>query len=201
MQTQTHQQFFATGTDLTLKKINSYYAAYWNRVIVLAIAALFALLCFVSAAEPSEAVPMLQVSAIVGVWGTCIGLVFLTISYVYYVLLLYNFWKIIPPDIARTTPCKAAWLFFIPVFNYYWRFVALWGLGRDMNRAFIRRNMPFRAAVSSGLLCSIAMPLAFVSAFVCGEFVGYLIQAVAEISAMVYLVALKNGAIELLKGE
>jgi TPR repeat protein len=134
--------------------------------------------------------------------GGFIGGLFWAISYVYYVLLLYYIWKVIPADIARTTPGKAAYLFFIPLFNYYWRFKALWGLGYDMNTALARRNIQFQTAVSLGLLCCLMMILSLVViAFTGSDVLTYLVLAVAEISGMAYLVSLKKGAMKLLESE
>ena len=47
-------------------------------------------------------------------------------------------WEEIPKDIARTTPRKAAWFSFIPIFNFYWWFVTLFGLAIDMNKTAAR---------------------------------------------------------------
>ena len=54
--------------------------------------------------------------------------------YIWGARLCYLAWEQIPKDIARTTPGKAAWLLFIPIFHLFWIFVAVWGLARDMNK-------------------------------------------------------------------
>ena len=53
-----------------------------------------------------------------------------------------RFWKIIPPDIARCTPEKAAWFSFIPLFNLYWWFIAFRGLAEDINKTASRYGNP-----------------------------------------------------------
>jgi len=54
-------------------------------------------------------------------------------------ILLYQFWHLIQDGKARTTPGKAVGFMFIPLFNFYWFFVAFWGLAKDMN-AYIRNH-------------------------------------------------------------
>lgn len=57
------------------------------------------------------------------------------ISFYFFIVKL---WEEIPTDIARTTPKKAAWYSFIPIFNLYWWFVAFHGLAKDMNKTALR---------------------------------------------------------------
>jgi len=59
-------------------------------------------------------------------------------------ILLYNFWKTIQDGRASTTPGKAIGFLFIPFFNLYWVFRALYGLARDQNR-FIAYHFQGRA--------------------------------------------------------
>lgn len=47
---------------------------------------------------------------------------------------LYRAWKVLQPGGARTTPGKAVGFLFIPLFNLYWVFVALYGWAQDWNR-------------------------------------------------------------------
>lgn len=56
--------------------------------------------------------------------------------------LLYRLWKIIQDGQVRTTPGKAVGFMFIPLFNWYWGFVAIVGLTRDMNTYCASRNIP-----------------------------------------------------------
>ena len=51
---------------------------------------------------------------------------------VFLCMLIYQYWKLIPADNALTTPGKAVGFLFIPGFNFYWGFVALWGLGKAL---------------------------------------------------------------------
>jgi predicted Zn finger-like uncharacterized protein len=48
--------------------------------------------------------------------------------------LLYKMWAVIAAFGGRTTPSKAVWFLFIPYFNLYWIFQAIWGWTKDYNK-------------------------------------------------------------------
>jgi len=100
--------------------------------------------------------------------------------------LLYRLWSVIPKDIARTTPGKAVGFSFIPIFNFYWWFVAFWGLAKDMNKALRQRGIQYRVNENIGLLCCILMPLT-----------AFWIQ----IGLIDFFNSVRNGAIALLEHE
>jgi hypothetical protein len=54
-------------------------------------------------------------------------------------LLLYKAWEVIQDGNARTTPQKAVGFIFIPFYNFYWIFMAWYGLAQDYNRYIARR--------------------------------------------------------------
>jgi len=65
-------------------------------------------------------------------------------------ILLYKSWAAIQDGHARTTPGKAIGLLFVPFFNIYWAFQAIWGLAKDFN-AYIQRNSIPAARLPEGL--------------------------------------------------
>ena len=69
-----------------------------------------------------ESIPFVILGGLIGVY-----------AFVVLAILVYRMWTVIPPDLARTTPGKAVGFLFIPVFNLYWWFVALWGWAQDWN--------------------------------------------------------------------
>ncbi|MFQ5570083.1 MAG: hypothetical protein ACE5G0_10445 [Rhodothermales bacterium] len=69
---------------------------------------------------------------------------------VVFAVLLYKMWASIQDGHARTSPGKAVGFLFIPFFNIYWAFQALWGFARDYN-AFIDRHGLDNPRLSSGL--------------------------------------------------
>jgi|GEM_PF-2494817 len=57
------------------------------------------------------------------------------IAYIlFYFFWVFRLWEEIPWRFARTTPGMAAGLSLIPIFGWYWMFVALGGLYQDMNK-------------------------------------------------------------------
>lgn len=53
--------------------------------------------------------------------------------------LYYRGWKVIQDGHARTTPSRAIGFLFVPFYNAYWIFQAIWGFAKDYN-AFIARH-------------------------------------------------------------
>ena len=53
---------------------------------------------------------------------------------IYSYIILFRAWKVIQAGGARTTPGKAAGLLLIPIFNFYWIFVAYYGWAIDWTR-------------------------------------------------------------------
>jgi hypothetical protein len=66
-----------------------------------------------------------------GILSPLLGIAFLVCYYTY----VNRLWRAIPSELAQTTPGKAAFLMLIPLFNFYWQFVAFLGLYKDMNQA------------------------------------------------------------------
>ena len=62
-----------------------------------------------------------------------IGLFSIIAALVFFYLMLYRFWDLIQDGEARTTPGKGVGFCFIPFYNLYWNFIAVWGLAKDMN--------------------------------------------------------------------
>lgn len=74
-----------------------------------------------------------------------IGVAGLIAAVVLLCLMLYRFWDLIQDGAASTTPGKAVGFLFIPFFNFYWNFIALWGLAKDMNAYNRSRNIQANA--------------------------------------------------------
>jgi hypothetical protein len=53
-------------------------------------------------------------------------------------ILLYKFWKIIQDGFAKTSPGKAVGYSFIPLFNFYWIFIAIGSLAGELNHYILR---------------------------------------------------------------
>jgi hypothetical protein len=60
----------------------------------------------------------------------------------------YSLWKVVPTHVARTTPGKALGFCFIPFFNwFYWNFVSLVGLSKDINETLRQRGIDLQVSV------------------------------------------------------
>jgi len=67
-----------------------------------------------------------------------------------FLILIYRMWQSIQDGHARTTPGKAVGFLFIPFFNLYWMFQALWGFSKDYN-SHVERNQLGVPKLSEGL--------------------------------------------------
>ena len=56
-------------------------------------------------------------------------------------VLLYKAWDALQDGFARTTPGRAVGFLFIPLFNAYWMFEAVWGLAKDYNQLLRRYSL------------------------------------------------------------
>ncbi len=98
------------------------------------------------------------------------GIPFALAAFVLLAVLLYKIWSTLPPESARTSPGKAVGFLFIPLFNFYWYFVALFGWTEDFRRyarerAFAGpRPSPF-VAVAIAVLNLFVTPLSIASGF------------------------------------
>lgn len=69
--------------------------------------------------------------------------------YIFFLMLLSGMWQTVDPHLAQTTPGKAIGFLFIPFFNCYWIFVAIYGLAVDLNKTLRARGAA--PAVSEGM--------------------------------------------------
>ena len=67
-----------------------------------------------------------------------IGLICTAIGATCFFILMYRAWAIIQDGRLRPSPGRAVGFLFIPFFNLYWTWVAIWGLACALNR-FVRR--------------------------------------------------------------
>jgi hypothetical protein len=72
----------------------------------------------------------------------CVGYIPLLFAAVMFYVLLYKAWASIQggPVPVRTTPGKAVGFMFIPLFNIYWMFMAIWGWTQDYNAVVAQKN-------------------------------------------------------------
>jgi len=68
-------------------------------------------------------------------------------------VLTYKAWASIQDGHARTTPGRAVGFAFIPIYNLYWIFQAIWGFAKDYN-SYIARHEVVTARLPEGLFLS-----------------------------------------------
>ncbi|GJM19295.1 MAG: hypothetical protein DHS20C14_15080 [Phycisphaeraceae bacterium] len=81
-------------------------------------------------------------------------------------ILVYRWWRQIQDGFAETSPGKAVGFLFIPMFNYYWIFVAYWGLAKDLDAYTQRYGIEAPSARPGFALATLitALALGFVAA-------------------------------------
>jgi hypothetical protein len=68
---------------------------------------------------------------------------------IFFFVLLYRLWQVVQDGNARTTPEQAVGYAFIPLFNFYWMFIATEGLAVEINRVAADRGIEAPPASAS----------------------------------------------------
>jgi hypothetical protein len=131
-------------------------------------------------------------------------------------VLHYKLWKMIPREIARTTPGKAVGFLFIPFFNWYWQFVSYVGLSQDMNTTLRSRGIQYLANEGVAYICCILFLAYCILPTICNriadvadnpsyvllsQVVSLLLSLLMFIACIVFYKSAKDGAIALLTQE
>ena len=69
------------------------------------------------------------------------GFIAIIVSLVCGCCILHKLWCLIPTHEAKTTPGKAVGFLFIPFFNLYWNFIAIYGLAQALNSQIRQRTI------------------------------------------------------------
>ena len=99
---------------------------------------------------------ILQIEEDLGPIVVVLGLLLIVYASVIWLILLNKLWKTIEGEQARTTSGKAVGFLFIPFFNYYWIFQAIWGWAQDFNR-FTTENKLSAPRVSEPIALTICI--------------------------------------------
>ena len=76
-----------------------------------------------------------QQKMVIGLIMLLVGMFLACLSAIPAYIIVYRAWKCLQPGgFARTSPGKAIGFMFIPVFQWYWLFQAVYGLSNDWNR-------------------------------------------------------------------
>lgn len=109
---------------------------------------------------PTSAIAMLLLGSVAFLISGILGFIY-----------LYRAWFILQPGGARTTPGAAVGFLFIPLFNFYWWFVAYGGWSPDWNNIRNRySNLRHIAPSNNGLFLAMPITLICTSIPVLGTF-------------------------------
>lgn len=175
---------------LDVKRLNQWFAVYW---ICLAIG--FPLLLVTMSVFENLLMDFMLLPWMEGMgWGFVAAVVLLIVTAVFFCRFLYKLWSLIPPNLARTTPGKAVGFICIPVFNLYWNFIAIYGLGKAL-KAEAEQN-----GISYGEYTDL-LNLAYCIGFCCFVLpgIGTLFQVIGLVAGVIGMKQMKNVAIALIQ--
>jgi len=114
-----------------------------------------------------------------------LGAMAIVTTTVFWCILLYRHWLVLQGHGARTTPGRAVGFGFIPIYCFYWWFVAYAGLATDTNRyleeiGITHCRMSYRLAITdcvlSILLCTVGLiPVVGAIVLIPAMIVGYIL--------------------------
>ena len=111
-------------------------------------------------------------------------------------MILYRAWKAVQDDRVRTTPGKAVGFLFIPLFNFYWLFVAIGGYAGAFNTFAARHRIPV-PRLSPGLFYTNCILSLLGIAVTLIPMIGLLYSAFAGIIPLLVLWSITNRVNEL----
>jgi hypothetical protein len=85
------------------------------------------------------------------------------VTVVFGCIFVYKSWSCLPLDRRNTTPGKAVGFLFIPIFNLYWPFVAVYGLSKQTNQALRSKALKEFAPERLGLALSVVFVVSYAS--------------------------------------
>ena len=91
-----------------------------------------------------------NVFGLFGIIVVIVAAVFGLIAFVSGLRILHKLWSLISAQKAKTTPSEAVGFFFIPLFGFYWNFIAIYGLAKAFNTEIGRKSV---SEVASFIYC------------------------------------------------
>ena len=135
---------------------------------------------------------------LVGMWipfFLWIALISLILTIVSLAMLHYKCWKAVPGEFARLTPGKAVGYLFIPIFEFYWAFPSIAGLGSACTRLARSKGIEgFEHLERLGLTVAILNCLSIIGIF------NSVLGSLAALGGLVAFVFFYRGVTTLLNG-
>jgi len=84
----------------------------------------------------------------------CVGIILMTAVYeaIVFVVMIHKMWSGLKGVGGRLSPGEAVGLLFVPLFNLYWIYRALWGFAKEYNSFAARSGSPSRVIPEAPLL-------------------------------------------------
>jgi len=137
--------------------------SYWGYIASVVLLFVVAVAIGVQAGLQGKANSEAELQQFMQGWLATLGFLFILIvivsvlALVFSLILLYRYWAVMQPYTKRTTPGKAVGFLFIPIFNFYWIFVAYYGLAKDID-GYLNANRGSTAPrPASGLVLSMVI--------------------------------------------
>ena len=111
--------------------------------------------------------------------------------------ILHKLWSLIPAEKAKTTPGKAVGFLLIPLVNFFWNFIAIYGLAKALNAETGRRSV---SEVASFIYCCLFVVQALV-AWIGIWIIWTGIDTIVIVLWLVMLRQMKNAGRLILQGE
>jgi|GEM_PF-5495473 len=100
----------------------------------------------------------------------------LVAAYVLGAVMMYRGWQVVQRPSSSTTPGQAIGLMFIPLFNFYWQFIAIRGLAVEMNQRLTQGQKSINVGLGTAVcICMCVVPIPFLGPL---AFVGYTITGI-----------------------
>ena len=138
---------------------------------------------------------------LVGLLFIIVAIVLSVLTFVFGCLILHKLWSLIPTHKARTTPGQAVGFLFIPLFDLYWVFIAIYGLAKALNAETGRKSV---SEVASFIYCCsfCVYIVAFFWERVAGsEAPAWIVSIVQNVLWFVMLRQMKNAGRLILQGD
>ena len=122
--------------------------------------------------------PLQTLASFMSLYGTVVLLI-----------LIYRMWDSVQDGYARTSPGKAVGFLFIPLFNLYWIFQAVWGFSQDFNRYISRYGLNIKPLPENLFMAVIVLPLvAVVIAAMAAEYYSGFLFVISLLAYLAHLV-------------
>ncbi|MCA9283516.1 MAG: hypothetical protein KDA30_15940, partial [Phycisphaerales bacterium] len=121
--------------------------------------------------------------AAIPLYFVCIGPFAVIASVVFWAMFLFKSWNQIQDGNQETSPGQAIGFMFIPLFNLYWQFIAIYKLTKNLNAYGRRHNIQF-AEINEGMAKTTCILLCIPLANLVGAIMMFIVFNQIKIASM-----------------